>query len=285
MAELVGVFGVPHNPLLWQTLREPFPDDLRRTAENFDRFSGLIEDSGAETLLIVGSDHFRKFFYDNSPAIIVGKSERYPTGYPNEIRTFGIEPNEVSGDIAISEAILGRTTLPDNFDLGMSNEWLLDHAYSVPLRYLTPRHDLAVVPIHTNCNMPPVPTASRFAQLGHYLRDAIAEAPIDRKVAIVTTGHLATDLGGPKQFLGGASPDPEFDADAVDWMVAGDLDAAIDGCRFERLVSAGNVTLQFLNFLTGLAAAGVRPATSAEGTASRYAAMAFFHWDLTRSDT
>ncbi len=281
MAELVGVFGVPHNPLLWETLRAPYPDDLVRTAENFARFSELLYDSGAETLVMVGSDHFRKFFYDNSPAIIVGKAERYPIGYPNEIRTFGIEPREVAGDVAISEAILGTKLLPDSFDFGMANEWLLDHAYSIPLSFLTPNHDLAVVPIHTNCNMPPVPAPQRFAQLGDYLRDAIARAPVERKVAIVTTGHLATDLGGPKQFLGGASPDAEFDAEAVGWMQDGALEAAIAGCDFDRLVTAGNVTLQFLNFLTGLAATGGRPATWAEGTASRYAAMSFFHWDLT----
>ena len=227
----------------------------------------------------MGSDHFRRFFFDNSPAIIVGKAEQYPTGYPNEIRTFGIEPNEVAGDVAISEAILGTTNLPESFDLGMSNEWLLDHAYSIPLNYLTPRHDLAVVPIHTNCNMPPVPTARRFVQFGHYLREAIENAPVDRKVAIVTTGHLATDIGGPKQFLGGDSPDADFDAEAVEWMRTGALEDAIAGSGFERLARAGNVTLQFMNFLTGLAAASGRPATSAEGTASRYAAMAFFHWD------
>lgn len=96
---------------------------------------------------------------------------------------------------------------------------------------------------------------------------------------VVGSGHLAFELGGPRQFLG-RSPDRDFDRMAISWMSRGDLDAAVDGATFARLTSAGNETYQFLNFITCLAAAGSRPATTAAGPESRFGALPFLWWDL-----
>ena len=62
------------------------------------------------------------------------------------------------------------------------------------------------------------------------------------------------------------------------------LPAAISRWRWRDarsigLASAGNVTLQFLNILVGMAAAGRVP-DFAEGTASRFAPGPFFYWDM-----
>lgn len=279
MAELVAIFGVPHNPLLWRTMRaDPVPDDLAATRANFERFAEVIADAEVETLLIVGSDHLRHFDWTNSPAFCIGKAERFPATYENEIRTFGLEPWEIPGDPELAGWLLGTTELEPHIDFAMSNEWVLDHSFTIPAVFLTPDLDIAVVPIHTNANIPPIPSAARFATLGRYLRDRVAQAPFDRRVALVTTGHLATEIGGPRQFLGGGSPDQEFDERAVAWMADGDLDAAVAGCTFESLSAAGNVTGQFLNFIAALAAAD-RPAAFAEGTPSRFANGPFFRWD------
>jgi protocatechuate 4,5-dioxygenase, beta chain len=235
-----------------------------------------------ESLVVVGSDHLRKFGHDMSPPFVVGKAPTYATTYENEIRHFGLEEWVVPGDEELAAAILGGSVLPTSVDLTLSNEWILDHAFSVPLRFLRPEWDLPVVPVHTNTNIPPIPRASRFVDLGEYLAEAIGRAPTGSRVALIATGHLATDIGGPAGFLGGGSPDAEFDDMAVGWMAGGDSDGAIAGCTLERLVAAGNVTPQFLNFLTALAAAGGRPADFAEGTPSRFNAAPFFFWDMTR---
>lgn len=280
MSDLVAVLGVPHNPLLRRAMQAGIDDDLRATHENFQDFRGRLEDARPDVLIMVGSDHFRKFFYDNSPAFMIGKAPRFQGTHPNEIRTFGLDPMEVPGDVEMATSLLGTTFLnSDSIDFGFSNEWLIDHGWTVPLWFLRPQYDIPIVPIHSNTNMPPLPGPRRFAALGQYLREAIATDGSDKRVAIIATGHLATDIGGPRQFLGGDSPDPEFDADAVAWMASGDIEVAIEGCQFDRLASAGNVTLQFLNLLVGLAAADRVP-DFAEGTASRFAVGPFFYWDM-----
>ena len=175
--------------------------------------------------------------------------------------------------------MLGNVELQPDIDFSMSNEWVLDHSFTIPAKFMTPNLDIPIVPIHTNANIPPIPRAERYAALGRYLRRRIEQAPFQRRVALIASGHLATEIGGPRQFLGGGSPDQEFDDDAVGWMENGDIAAAIAGCTFERLAAAGNVTGQFLNFITALAAADA-PASFAEGTPSRFANGPFFWWDV-----
>jgi aromatic ring-opening dioxygenase catalytic subunit (LigB family) len=279
MADLAAILGVPHNPLLWRTMRDdPVPDDLARTRENFTRFADGIAAACVDTLVVVGSDHLRQFQWDNSPAFCIGKAEEFACTFENEIRTFGLEPWEMAGDPELAGWLLGDTELQPEIDFAMSNEWVLDHSFTLPAKFLTPDLDVPIVPIHTNANIPPIPRAERYAALGSYLRARIEAAPFDRRVALIASGHLATEIGGPRQFLGGGSPDQDFDDDAVRWMEEGDLGGAIAGCTFERLAAAGNVTGQFLNFITALAAAD-GPASFAEGTPSRFANGPFFWWD------
>ncbi len=279
MAELVAVIGVQHNPLLWRTMRDPVPDDLARTHANFGAFRDALTAARPDVLVVLGSDHARKFTFENSPAFCIGKSDHYVCTYENEVRTFGLEGWEVAGDLPLADHLLGGGELAGGFDFAMSNEWLLDHSFSIPLVFMTDL-DVPIVPIHANANIPPIPPARRFAELGIYIRDGIATEPSHRRVALIASGHLATEVGGPRHFLGGDSPDEEFDTMAVEWMRRGDLEGAIAGCTLERLLAAGNVTAQFLNFITALAAAGGTPAAFAEGTRSRFAAGPFFMWDL-----
>ncbi len=278
MATIATICGVPHNPLLWRVTRgDPLPDDLERTMANFERFGRGMRDAGVDAMIVVGSDHLRQFTWSNSPAFCIGKSNRFAATHENEIRTFGLEPWELHGDEELAGWLLGRTTMEPTVDFAMSNEWVLDHSFTVPAVFMTPDLDIPIVPIHTNANIPPIPRSERFAALGRHLRTRIEAAPFDRRVAIVTSGHLATEIGGPRQFLGGGSPDQAFDEEAVGWMTSGDLDAAVAGCTFERIAAAGNVTGQFLNFLVALAAAGA-PADFAEATPSRFANGPFFWW-------
>lgn len=279
MAELAAILGVPHNPLLWRTMRaDPVPDDLTRTRENFTRFAEGIASAQVDALVVVGSDHLRQFQWTNSPAFCLGKAERFACTFENEIRTFGLDPWEMAGDPELAGWLLGDAELQPDIDFAMSNEWVLDHSFTLPAKFLTPTLDVPIVPIHTNANIPPIPRAERYAALGRYLRKRIEAAPFERRVALIASGHLATEIGGPRQFLGGGSPDQAFDDAAVQWMAQGDVDAAIAGCTFDRLAAAGNVTGQFLNFITALAAAD-RPASFAEGTQSRFANGPFFWWN------
>ncbi|MEW2461988.1 DODA-type extradiol aromatic ring-opening family dioxygenase [Microbacterium sp. K41] len=276
MAELVLAAATPHNPLLWRAMREPYPPDLVAVEANFRRIREAIAEAEVDVLIVLGTDHVRQFFADNSPAFIVGKAASYHGTYENEVRTFGMEYAELTGHPELAAQIAGREVLPEAIDFSVSHEWRLDHSFVLPLQYVRPELDLPIVPIHANAILPPLPSAARFAALGHHLRAAVESWDGGARVALLTSGHMATDVGGPRTFNG--SPDPAFDAEAVGWMRDGDLDAAIAGCRFDRIMAAGNVTYQYVNIVTALAAMQGRPAELAEATTSRFASSPFFLW-------
>jgi hypothetical protein len=280
MAEIVGVLGVTHNPLMWASLRDTVPPDLARVAANFDRLRSHVAGLRPDVIVMVASDHFHMFMMSNLPAFLIGKSPRMRAGHPNESRVFGLETTMVPGDPGLGAHLLGGPDLADGFDFAFSDEPWLDHSFLVPLLFLAPNLDIPVVPVFTNCNAPPIPVAARFAALGSYLAEAIASFPSPRRVLLVGSGHLAHELGGPRQFLG-VSPDPGFDEKAVSWMGRGDLEGAVASTSFLRLTEAGNESYQFLNFITCLAATGGRPATVAEGTPTRFGNLPFFSWEMT----
>jgi aromatic ring-opening dioxygenase catalytic subunit (LigB family) len=275
MAELVGVFGVPHTPLLWRLKSKP-PADLRRVFAELDRFRSMLEDLRPDAIVMVASDHFHQFSFDNMPAFSIGKAEAIRGTYPNEERSFGLPQVDLRGDIELAEAIAGTDQLTEHIDFAFTNRPWLDHAYVVPLLELCTDLDVPVVPIHANTNAPPIPSVDRFIALGRHLRSAIGALPGDRRVVLVASGHLAFELGGPRQFQG-VSPDPDFDTMAVGWIADGDLDGAREACSFERLRRAGNLGFQFLDFVALLAAAE-RPADSAHSVSCRFGSEPFFVW-------
>jgi len=215
----------------------------------------------------------------NMPAFLVGKAPVMRAVHPNEERLFGLTRTTVTGAPDLARHILDTPSDAAPFDFAFSDEPWLDHSFVVPLLCLTPELDIPVVPVFTNANSPPIPSARRFAELGAILATAIDTAPGDERVLLVGSGHLAHELGGPRQVLG-HSPDDGFDRDAVGWMADGDLEAAVAGCSFDRLAGAGNETYQFLNFITCLAASGPRQASVAAGPETRFSALPFFWWEM-----
>jgi protocatechuate 4,5-dioxygenase, beta chain len=278
MAEIVGVLGVTHNPLMWSSLRDPLTDDLVEVAANFERLRARVAELGPDVIVMVASDHFHMLMTWNMPAFMIGRAPEMRAGHPNEKRVFGLESAIVRGDPGLGSHLLSGGDVEAGFDFAFSDEPWLDHSFLVPLLLLNPELDIPVVPVLTNCNAPPIPTSRRFAQLGTYLAGAIDSFPEMRRVLVVGSGHLAVELGGPRQFLG-ASPDPEFDAGAVSWMAEGALESAVDGTGYQRLTEAGNETYQFLNYITCLAVVGGRPATLAQGIATRFGNLPFFSWE------
>jgi hypothetical protein len=278
MAHLVAVAGLTHNPLMWSTLRDGVPPDLETTVELADAFRDRVVALAPDVIVVVASDHLHMLMTANMPAFMIGKAPSMRAVHPSEERSFGLTPTSVKGDPGLGRHLL-ETGLARSFDYAFSDEPWLDHSFVVPLLFLNPHLDVPIVPVFTNANSPPIPPAARFAQLGVQLASAISSAPSDARVLLVGSGHLAFELGGPRQFLG-VSPDREFDMAAISWMRQGDLDAAVSGSIFDRLTDAGNETYQFLNFISCLAAAGSRPATVAAGPESRFGALPFFWWDL-----
>jgi protocatechuate 4,5-dioxygenase beta chain len=257
MAELVAVIASTHHPFYYRAStatgddRPPFADEW---VAKITAFRETLTRARPDVLVMVGSDHFHQFWLDNMPQFLVGKAPFYDANFYNEEREFGLPKMLLKGQEDLSAYIL-REGMDAGFDLAFSNELRIDHSITCPIITLRPEADLPIVPIYTNIFAPPLPQPKRFLQLGQTLREVIEAWPGNQRVAVIGTGHLSLELGGPRQF-GPNGPDPEFDRRAVEWIANGDFDSVLSQVSLESLHAPGNATPGFMDFMLMMGVAG-----------------------------
>lgn len=251
MAQIVSMIGTTHFPWYHKMTSAPEPE-LTADAKNLLGWSARVQESIARTnpdaIVIVASDHFHQFFYDNMPQFLVGRMSSYQGTFYNEARECDLPYVELGGHRRLSTDII-EAGFDHGFDFAFSDELRLDHACVVPSLIAMPQLDIPVVPVLTNCGAPPIPRGQRFVDLGKALRKAIESSTSVDRVAVVLSGNLSLEVGGPQQMMP-QSVDPEFDTAAVDWLVGRDFDALTAESTYERLMQHGNTAFQFLNLLT-----------------------------------
>ncbi|GAA4092945.1 extradiol ring-cleavage dioxygenase [Nonomuraea soli] len=257
MAELVAVIASTHHPFYYRASistgeeRPPFADEWVRKVLAFRE---TLTRARPDVLVMVGSDHFHQLWLDNMPQFLIGKAPRYDANWYNEEREFGLPRMVMAGQEDLSAHLL-RGGLDAGFDLAFSNELRIDHSITCPIITLRPQNDLPIVPVYTNIFAPPLPRPRRFVQLGRLIRELVESWPSGERVAVIGTGHLSLELGGPRQF-GPHGPDPEFDRKAVEWIASGDLEGCLAEVTLDSLHLPGNATHGFMDFMLMMGVAG-----------------------------
>ncbi|MFC6543051.1 extradiol ring-cleavage dioxygenase [Nonomuraea salmonea] len=209
MAELVAVIASTHHPFYYRAStstgedRPPFADEWVRKVEAFRE---TLTRANPDVLVMVGSDHFHQFWLDNMPQFLVGKAPFYDANFYNEEREFGLPRMLFQGQEDLSAHLL-RGGMDMGFDLAFSNELRIDHSITCPIITLRPQNDLPIVPVYTNIFAPPLPQPKRFIQLGQAIRELVESWPGNQRVAVIGTGHLSLELGGPAS-SGRTAPTP-----------------------------------------------------------------------------
>ncbi|NKQ51433.1 extradiol ring-cleavage dioxygenase [Amycolatopsis sp. K13G38] len=280
MAELVAVIASTHHPFYYRAStttgpeRPPFADEW---AAKITAFRETLTRARPDVLVMVGSDHFHQLWLDNMPQFLVGKAPFYDANFYNEEREFGLPRMLLKGQEDLSAHLL-REGLDAGFDLAFSNELRIDHSITCPIITLRPEADLPIVPVYTNIFAPPLPQPKRFVQLGQTIRALVESWPSHLRVAVIGTGHLSLELGGPRQF-GEHGPDPEFDRKAVAWISGGDIEKCLGEVTLESLHLPGNATHGFMDFLLMMGVAGEGQAADYVDTLDLFHTMeAYFTW-------
>jgi protocatechuate 4,5-dioxygenase beta chain len=280
MATVVAVLASTHHPFYYRAStsppesRPPFADEWVRKVEAYRE---TLTRANPDVLVMVGSDHFHQLWLDNMPQFLVGKAPAYDGNYYNEEREFGLPRMVLQGNEELSAHIL-RGGLDAGFDLAFSNELRVDHSITCPIITTRPQADLPIVPVYTNIFAPPLPQPKRFVQLGQALRELVESWPSDLRVAIIGTGHLSLELGGPRQF-GPHGPDPEFDARAVEWIAAGAIETTLAEVTLDSLHQPGNATHGFMDFMLMMGVAGAdRKADYVDSYDLFHTMEAYFTW-------
>jgi aromatic ring-opening dioxygenase catalytic subunit (LigB family) len=118
------------------------------------------------------------------------------------------------------------------------------------MHYLNPEGDIALVPVTMNCTVPPIPTSERAYEVGIALREMVHAYPGAERVAVLATGGLSHEPGGPRYFW----VDEEFDRWFLDLLRKGDHAALLRECTLERMEAAGSGgTAELLAWMVALA--------------------------------
>ena len=251
MAQIVGGIGLPHTPVYPATVARQGPKSTlgalyRRAAE-------ALRQLRPDVLLLISCDHFNTFFLDNLPVLAIGIGEN--TSGPNDHTPMPAYNAHIHGALA---AHLREASIASGFDVALVQDFSLDHAFMVPLHFMTPDMAIPIVPIFVNGLVPPLPPAARARAFGHALREAVSSFPTDLRVVAIGSGHFSLDVGSPLADPGDRSgvPAPDWVEQVHDLLAEGQVERIIAQATAQRMAEAGNIGGELLMWLTMLGALG-----------------------------
>ena len=182
--KVVGGLGVPHTP--------HFPGMVERgdpPAAELERLYGALREHldamRPDVLLVFSADHYNLFFVESVPIFSVGVAPE--TSGPND---YPLPQRDRIVDAELARQ-LQSALVQAEFDVGGSQEFTLDHPFTIPLDFVHPANDLPIVPFWISAFLRPIPSARRCVALGRAVGAALEALPDPRRVAVLASVVLA----------------------------------------------------------------------------------------------
>lgn len=228
----------------------------------FDHLRRRLEAARPDALVVVAAEHFANFFMDNMPSFAVGMADFYDGPIEDE-QWLGIARVRVPGDAGLSRRLVHE--IMRTSDVSYAEEWRLDHGIMVPLHFLTPAFDVALVPVNINCQGPPLAPLPRVWAFGEALRRAADS--VSERIALVGTGGISHWPATPDS----GKINEAWDRDFLDRWCRNDRDALLDYDDAAIYADAGQGGFEIRTFIAVSAAAA-----GAAGTIHFYAPIPIF---------
>ncbi len=259
MAEIVSVVAMAHAPGVTGWLDSAPEQERIDIVAGYEEMGRHLRATKPDVIVGIANDHMLNLPLRDPPDFCVGTAAKWKG--PAEFFKSWLKQDgyEVDGrpDVAACLVSAGQSA---GLKLNSRDDLLFDDNWSVPLYYLTPDYSVPLVPIHMNCINPPVPTPEESVRAGHVIADSIKnDLPADLRVAVMATGGLSHEPGGPRYF----TVDEKFDRWFLSLLEEGDLDKLCREATVERMNAAGGGgTTELLAWMVAMAAAGGTPARS-----------------------
>ena len=235
MAEIVAAMAMTHSPGLtgWFDRASVEYQQLALTATAEMR--RRLEEARPDTLVMFSNDHLLNWPINNIPEYTVGIADAHvgPADWFDE--WLGMEKYRVPGDPGLARHLVNASARR-GLSLAYLREMEFDDGISVPTHYLNPDARFRLVPVTMNCNVPPIPTPARAYEVGGLLGEVMRAYPEPTRIAVIATGGLSHEPGGPRYFW----VDEEFDRWFLDLLKAGDHARLLRECTLERMEAAGS---------------------------------------------
>jgi aromatic ring-opening dioxygenase catalytic subunit (LigB family) len=236
MAQIVAAVGTTHTPGLLGWFKNAPEDQQRAALAAFTRLREHLLAAKPDVLIIFANDHLLNWPINNTPEYTIGIGDRHigPADWYDQwlART---EKYDVPG-----RPELARHIVNEGARRGLAFSYLrqmqFDDGFSVPLCYLNPEMRIPTIPISMNCSVPPIPTPRRAYEVGRILRDVLHSHTGSERVALIGSGGLSHEPGGPRYF----HIDEEFDRRFLELLAQGDHEQLFAECTLERMEEAGS---------------------------------------------
>jgi len=257
MGELAGVFAASHAPGLTGWFDDAPVDQRERVLEGYRALRERLAAVEPTALVMISNDHLLNFPVHAVPDFAVSLAKEHAGPEPWFESWLEIAPYRVPGHPELARAIV-RQGNRAGVQITPVDGLRFDDNFSVPLHLLRPEMDLPFVPITMNCVVPPRPSPELCFEVGGVLRRIVEEhaAPGER-VALVATGGLSHEPGGPRYFM----VDEQWDRWFLDLLAEGSPELVLREVTLEKMEEGGSGgTSEVLSWLVALGAVGRRPA-------------------------
>lgn len=245
MAKIVSAVASTHNPRICWNRDQADQAELERLYNTFKEARELLAASRPDIIVVVANDHMDGLYFDNMPcfSVLTSPIAEGPYWYETEIMNLPSYSAKVELDAAKSILRNGRE---EGLYFTQLSEFKIDHAFTLPLAFIRPEQDIPIVPIVTNTFGYPIPSTKHWYNLGRFLQAEVASWPAHLRVCVVASFNLTVEVGGPKA----GKYDMEFTRWLVEQMSNGAAETLLNTLTVPKLISHGNSTAEFLNYIS-----------------------------------
>jgi hypothetical protein len=251
MAKIVAACAAIHSPGLTGWVDEEEEPKKVAVLAALDELRDKLLATKPDVILGIANDHMLTSPPYNMPDFAIGVAESHSGPAPGVDDWLRLKPFTVEGHRPLSRFLINEAMhLGVNFVVHDKVDF--DDNFSVPLTFLNPGMSIPFIPVLLNCFVPPQPSPERCYEAGRVLKQIIETRwPGNERVAVLATGGLSHEPGGPRNF----DVDEKFDR----WFL-GQLSGNVphrqilEECTIDRMDQAGvGGTTELLAWLMAMA--------------------------------
>ncbi len=253
VAEIVGGFLIPHDPLMAVIPNAPEPAQSQRVEASMRHVAERLNELAVDTVITIGDDHYGMFGPGCMPACLIGIGD-----VEGPLEPFlGFERGPIPNNEGLASEVL-RVGFDDGIGWSYARSLVVDHSAAVPY-FLCYRHvpNVRMIPIYLNDGVAPFIPAAMTRRIGESIGRAIRGWHGNERVAVIGTGGWSHWVGAPEM----GRVNEVFDAQVNDLVTHADIDGLLALSDATVLATAGNGALEFRNWICAMAAVGASSAT------------------------
>lgn len=235
MAEIVATCATIHSPGLGGWIEHE--DETKRMSilKALDVLRDKLLATRPDVIIGISSDHMLTSPPYNMPDLAIGVAEQHSGPAAGIEKWLRLKPFTIKGHRPLARALVNESIhLGVNF---VPHEKVdFDDNFSVPLTYLNPGMRIPFIPVLVNSFVPPQPTPEKCYAAALAMKRVIERWPGKERVAVVATGGLSHEPGGPRNF----DVDEAFDRWFLKMLTDGvPHERILRECSIERMNQAG----------------------------------------------